>query len=1442
MAACCIFDEDEVCIPTSSGGFKYGMVVESSECVSSDDDSEPDESRVQRGQVKVAWHPSGTETVVAEDKVILTNRSLVPGDVVRRLITGEQSQRGFVQSVHTKCHVQVLGSKQYIYNVDAADIKPMQEFDPEPEVTLDSWVGAIIEVVEEITVKFPCGARCKLENAGSLSLEDIHDKRDPHSEFTIRNFYPGQELAGSYEDYVDAIWLYASNVRGPKMKVKSLYNATVVVEEVKTHSITVDWACKGFTRAGAGTDKLESPPDCIEGEDLKRVRRLDCFEYCHTQIGDKGFYVVKENDVVLHNISPRKHITPDILELQAKENVIVLGTSADGIVVKQRGVSERKAENVSKTVSQEPDNHENQQNGEVSVADSDKNEDIVKDIDADDDDGDIADDEFQDVEDDGSDSDSDTASIPSGAGSPAPNRRVRKRPCLHGVHRLKGKRARKKARQREREVKPGNKVPVEIAYTFSTCDVMWQNGTLETNVPSPELFPIHHLDELEFFPGDYVLDSKKNTCTEYGVIISCDHKERTVMVKWVQPYAPGKSNKPIEQEPVEMSVFDIKDHPDYKFRCESTVIRVGGYEGDTDIEAVGQVYKMNPDGTILVWWPDKTITSCYPQDLYFIGDEFRSESGSESEDWTDVEEEEEEEDGSDVSWETENEETDDENNESKHNKSKSSLIVGDDKRKELDGLLMRVQSAIWGLLMVFENTAVPYFKNSEQVFHDILAIFKRCKEFDKIIKSSFFDDQEVADLISNIKDELRKQKTGKLSRHVANIYKSRTQVCESNTLPSNEDSVKEATEKCEEPHGNEEGNEVNEVKGAEGGITQGQKDNTEMSDSKKALVEIMNTDDPLLQIILDTLLAQVASAKNDDKKSENSSSPSATGDFFKNLDSMKQRSMKEYVQSVIKSACENNDKELSAVIQNAKLKAKSNHNGEKVVDNETDSVDKDDKVEKDIETAKECGDGLGDAIPNDKCSSDEDKSTDNADGDQSDEKVLQPNHRSLCIRVCKALNVRVMQIKQEVSRKWLANKMGCDDSVSNSELYEKLQEKMIESVESGNGPLRLVSEGADILNEVDEAKNDVIEVNGENVHGAFTNGVQELESLVEGRASCESDCIEKSVPDEEETVVNGAVIEKGFEVCCETPCSHKFKYQEKKPSNPKSFMNAVRKEWNLLRTCLPDGIFVKVFEDRMDLMSVMIMGPLETPYEDGLFVFDIQLPADYPESPPVFHYHSFCDERLNPNLYEDGKVCVSLLGTWTGKGNECWTNKSSVLQVLVSIQGLILVPEPYFNEAGYEKQRGSQHGQENSRMYNEMAVLKLVQSMSKMSVTPPCLFVEETKKHIINHAQRFIDRVEYWVEFSNRSRPMVPCLNEESQKNVCNGNQSDCAEINCTDEICDTVNDGASSVASKKNSLEPAFPLLPASKGFCLTVRKHLECLKEVLKEHIFINSLPDCS
>jgi len=77
--------------------------------------------------------------------------------------------------------------------------------------------------------------------------------------------------------------------------------------------------------------------------------------------------------------------------------------------------------------------------------------------------------------------------------------------------------------------------------------------------------------------------------------------------------------------------------------------------------------------------------------------------------------------------------------------------------------------------------------------------------------------------------------------------------------------------------------------------------------------------------------------------------------------------------------------------------------------------------------------------------------------------------------------------------------------------------------------------------------------------------------------------------------------------------------------------------------------------------------------------------------------------RFNPNLYNCGKVCLSLLGTWQGAQGEQWdANVSSLLQVMVSIQALILVPQPYFNEPGYESSMGTPKGDTASFDYNSV--------------------------------------------------------------------------------------------------------------------------------------------
>ncbi|XP_029456286.1 (E3-independent) E2 ubiquitin-conjugating enzyme [Rhinatrema bivittatum] len=219
-----------------------------------------------------------------------------------------------------------------------------------------------------------------------------------------------------------------------------------------------------------------------------------------------------------------------------------------------------------------------------------------------------------------------------------------------------------------------------------------------------------------------------------------------------------------------------------------------------------------------------------------------------------------------------------------------------------------------------------------------------------------------------------------------------------------------------------------------------------------------------------------------------------------------------------------------------------------------------------------------------------------------------------------------------------------------------------------------------------------------------------------------------------------------FSVLESSPESHAFKKMVFQPPEAKKFFSTVRKEMALLATSLPDGIMVKTFEDRMDLFSALIKGPTRTPYEDGLFLFDIQLPNIYPSAPPLFRYLSQCSGRLNPNLYDNGKVCVSLLGTWIGKGTERWTSKSSLLQVLISIQGLILVNEPYYNEAGFDSDRGLQEGYENSRCYNEMALIRVVQSMTQLLRRPIEVFEQEIQEHFHGSGWRLVNRINSWLE------------------------------------------------------------------------------------------------
>ena len=128
------------------------------------------------------------------------------------------------------------------------------------------------------------------------------------------------------------------------------------------------------------------------------------------------------------------------------------------------------------------------------------------------------------------------------------------------------------------------------------------------------------------------------------------------------------------------------------------------------------------------------------------------------------------------------------------------------------------------------------------------------------------------------------------------------------------------------------------------------------------------------------------------------------------------------------------------------------------------------------------------------------------------------------------------------------------------------------------------------------------------------------------------------------------------------------------------------------------GIHVNFDEENMMKAIAIIIGPKDTPYENGILYFIIEFPRDYPFSPPKLGYLSHSKYRIHPNLYVGkshdnfiGKVCLSTINTWSGPR---WTTVMHIGCVLLSIQSL-LCNNPLHNEPGYENEVG-----EKNDLYN----------------------------------------------------------------------------------------------------------------------------------------------
>lgn len=93
--------------------------------------------------------------------------------------------------------------------------------------------------------------------------------------------------------------------------------------------------------------------------------------------------------------------------------------------------------------------------------------------------------------------------------------------------------------------------------------------------------------------------------------------------------------------------------------------------------------------------------------------------------------------------------------------------------------------------------------------------------------------------------------------------------------------------------------------------------------------------------------------------------------------------------------------------------------------------------------------------------------------------------------------------------------------------------------------------------------------------------------------------------------------------------------------------------------------------------QVILTGPPDTWYEGGLFRARLSFPQDYPYMPPTMRFTS---EMWHPNIYSDGKVCISILhapGTDPNEyenASERWLPVHTVETILVSVISMLASP------------------------------------------------------------------------------------------------------------------------------------------------------------------------
>jgi ubiquitin-conjugating enzyme E2 D/E len=113
-------------------------------------------------------------------------------------------------------------------------------------------------------------------------------------------------------------------------------------------------------------------------------------------------------------------------------------------------------------------------------------------------------------------------------------------------------------------------------------------------------------------------------------------------------------------------------------------------------------------------------------------------------------------------------------------------------------------------------------------------------------------------------------------------------------------------------------------------------------------------------------------------------------------------------------------------------------------------------------------------------------------------------------------------------------------------------------------------------------------------------------------------------------------------------------------------LRRIQKDLHDLNKDCPSNCSAGPEKDDFFKWKATIIGPSETPYENGIFILSISFPTDYPFKAPNITFET---KVYHPNVNSNGSICLDILKSQ-------WSPALSITKVLLSICSLLSDPNP----------------------------------------------------------------------------------------------------------------------------------------------------------------------